>query len=634
VLYRRVCQGLSDGGVLIPESENVKNYIDDKDCYESLYLYNEDQKRQFDETGSVAGIQDVVTNQLYLDFDSKDNLEAAKHDALAVLNQLNKFNIEPEISFTGCKGFSLRIPLDQYISVSEFKTAVFNLAGDLTTFDRVVNNPSRIIRVLNTKHQDSGLYKLQITEQELREATIEDIFHWAETKGEPFDVPAVKLPEFLKVKELPKPSVPVQILPLDFANKPKFLSNCRWALQNGMFKEGQRSTALLCLASTYKNLGYDQEIVYRMLKGVSELQAQRNNQERFPDEEIYNNIVVQVFNESWKNGQYSCREPGNFLYNYCQGLGHHKCNHQVDDQMKPTSLDEVHDSFKHFVTHIEENTVLTGIKAIDENFFLTTGSNVLILGAAASGKTALALNILNNTSKQGIKSVFASLDMARNRMFEKVMYKITGLPREELYHRFQMDQEGPLMDTLKKEFGNVYFFNKSCPTVQDLREYILMCQETSGERIKLVMVDYFERVTSEVSDDTAASKRVAGELQDLVNDLDVCLITLVQPNKASIFGGPDAPIYNYTAIKGSSFVYQAGRQILSIWRPFATPELKANDHFLQLAILKNDLGEMSEYVFGWNGKRGDIYELADHQIEEFEELLAKKEREKKVKDGF
>jgi hypothetical protein len=479
------------------------------------------------------------------------------------------------------------------------------------------------------------LYKIQLAPEELKDEPISNILEWAKKPCETWSTEENEFPASLKAPvEEPKVKVTKEFPSLDLTNKPKELSNCRWALQNGFFKEGQRSTALLALASYYKNKGFDQEIVYRMLKGVAEIQANRTETERFPDSEVYNNIIVQVFSDTWKNGQYSCREPGNFLFDYCKNLGPHKCNHVADDAMKPKTMDSVHAQFKDFVNHIEENTVLTGIKAIDENFFLSTGSNVLVLGAAASGKTALALNILNNTSKNGVKSVFASLDMHRNRMFEKVMYKISGLPRDELYHKFQMDQEGPLMNKLKEEFGNVYFFNKSCPTVQDVRDYVIACQESSGERIKLVMVDYFERVTSDMSDDTASSKRVAGELQDMVNDLDICLITLVQPNKASIFGGPDKPIYNYTAIKGSSFVYQAARQILSIYRPFATPELKEHDKYMGMSILKNDLGEQGDFVFGWNGKRGEIRELEDHEFNDFEELLEKKNREEKEEGGF
>jgi hypothetical protein len=142
------------------------------------------------------------------------------------------------------------------------------------------------------------------------------------------------------------------------------------------------------------------------------------------------------------------------------------------------------------------------------------------------------------------------------------------------------------------------------------------------------MVDYFERLGSERSDDTAASKEVAGALQDLCNDLNLCIVVLVQPNKFSLGGGPDSPLLNYSSIKGSSFLYQAFRSIISIWRPFFTPEHKENDKFLEMAILKNDLGELDLFKFHWNGRKGDIREMTEEESYELERLLEEKKQKK------
>lgn len=135
------------------------------------------------------------------------------------------------------------------------------------------------------------------------------------------------------------------------------------------------------------------------------------------------------------------------------------------------------------------------------------------------------------------------------------------------------------------------------------------------------MFDYFERISSTVSDDTASSKIVAGQIQDLVNDLDVAAITLVQPNKFSLGGGPDTEIKSYTAIKGSSFLYQSFRGIISLSRPFYTPETKDIDKYMVINILKNDLGAQDRFEMGWVGKTGEIYTLEDHERAELKDLM-------------
>jgi hypothetical protein len=234
-------------------------------------------------------------------------------------------------------------------------------------------------------------------------------------------------------------------------------------------------------------------------------------------------------------------------------------------------------------------------------------------------------------------SVFASLDMHRNRLFEKLLYKASNQSREKIYEDFKQDKEEEYLDVISRDYGNVWFYDRSSPTVADIREYILEVQRKTGKRVRFLMLDYFERVNSDKSEDTSASKDISGKLQDLVNDLDIALITLVQPNKFSLGGGPDTPIKSYTSIKGSSFLYQSFRSIVSIWRPFYTPEWSHLDNYMQMAILKNDLGEIGMETFGWRGKTGDIYELTQTEKEIFEKLLEEKnnaEKNSKNSDGW
>lgn len=240
--------------------------------------------------------------------------------------------------------------------------------------------------------------------------------------------------------------------------------------------------------------------------------------------------------------------------------------------------------------------------------------------------TAMALKILKNTSDAGVISVFASLDMRRNRLFEKLLYRVSGLQRKELYKRIQNNDAGDIFKKVREEYKNVYFYDRSCPTVGDIRRYITAIEEDTGKKVKLVMLDYFERVNADKSDETAASKEVAGQLQDLVNDFNVCMVTLVQPNKFSISSGPDTPLLNYSNIKGSSFLSQSFRSIISIWRPFFNPQWQEHDKFMQMAILKNDLGELGMFNFGWDGRRGEIWELGEEGEEELNNLLAQKEQ--------
>lgn len=651
MFYRRLTFGVNDKGKLISTDESLDNHVKRgspfKDYYLSIYKYNQDQFDEFEKKGTIAGITDLVTDQLVFDFDHSENPELAIQDAKTLINTLKKHDIDEEdirVFFSGNKGIHVIINLTEDLTPASFKAITKQLANGLQTFDSVVANPSRILRGIGSVHKTSGLFKIPLTVQELNTLTLEEIKSkarsWDNVDKSKFKWKSVSLPSSIialkSFKEEYKPiSTPIETSDVDWSNKPKQFTNCRWALYNGHFKEGERNNALLCLAATFKNQGDNESIAYRRLKGVAETQSQILGTERYSDNLLYNTIIKVVYDDNWRNGQFTCRDKANWLYDYCQSLGHKKCNHKEEDQLKPKKLSDIQESFKHYVVNIDKNTIKTGIKSLDEKVFLSTGANVSIIGSAGSGKTSLALDIVSNTSKAGVCSVLASLDMHYNRLFEKALYRVSGLDRTNLYDLFKNDQEEDVMKKLQEEFGNVNFFHKSCPTVSDLREYILACQEHSGEKIKLVVLDYFERITSDLNEETAASKRVAGELQDLVNDLDICLVTLVQPNKVSLSGGPDSPILNYTSIKGSSYLYQSFRIIISLWRPFYNPDDFSNDRFMQMAVLKNDLGELAKLDFKWEGKRGLIKELEDSEYMELQKLLKEKSlnAEKEIK-GF
>jgi hypothetical protein len=637
--YVRLCRGLSDKGVLI-KPEEIENSIQDydQDHYVSVYYYNEDHYKRFQKDKTIRGINDVVTDKLVFDFDSKNNLEQARQDTLKAISRLSGYGVKEdciEVYFSGSKGFTLLTKLPKLVNPDQLKSIAINKIGkDLSTLDVSLYNASRILRVPGTKHNDTGLYKIPLSMEEINVLKIEQIKELAKESfvsdpaktsnpnADLYDIPV----------EVPEPLVILAPNDLDLTNKSPQWKDYKWALLQGHFDSGERHNALMVIAATCRGLGYDKDTTFYMCKAASEKQAIRTNAKPFDEEELKTNIIEQsVFSPHWSGGQFSYKNSP-WIQAYCKRMG--LIPKDDDDDNKLCSLSEIETGFTDYVKNIEENTILTGITRLDTEMPLTIGMNLGIVGAASSGKTAIALEILKNTSKSGVVSVFASLDMHRNRLFEKLLYKSSGLSRNQIYQKFKEGKGSELTKKIKEDYGNVYFYDRSCPSVADIRKYIAKVEMETDRKVKLVMVDYFERVNSDRSEETAASKDVAGQLQDLINDLSVCLITLVQPNKFSLSGGPDSPITSYTAIKGSSFLYQSFRSILSIWRPFFTPETKNDDRFMQMAILKNDLGELNLFNFSWEGRTGTISELAEEQQEELNTLLQQKDnRRKKVDNG-
>lgn len=632
--YVRIAEGLDDSGFLYPKDDFEKSlqegFASENDQYSSVYLYNEDHYKQFQTTKSVRGIKNVVTDRIIFDFDSDSDPELARKDTLELVNRLKAKSIDPDnidLYWSGKKGFTVNVKLDRTITPEVHEKVALDVFGKgLQTLDRGVYNASRILRVPNTKHPKSHLYKVKLTYSQLQTLDVDKIKKLA---AKPTD--KIKLSNPIKLQDdvfqLPPP-VKKEKPKLSSTNTvsmltPRHWKDYKWAILNAEgLKAGERHYAMMVIAATCRGLGYNQELTESFLRTFdakySEVTKQGENEEEI------SLTLSSVFSENWNGGQYSI-EKNAWLRSYCERMGFN-----AKEESKVIQLHDIEEEFIDYVKNIDKNTILTGIQELDEAVPLTVGMNLGLVGAASSGKTALALKILKNTSDAGVISVFASLDMRRNRIFEKLLYRVSGLSRQDLYKAIQTDSSlsKKIFSDVKEQYKNVFFYDRSCPTVEDIRDYIKQVELATGQKVKLVMLDYFERVNADKSDDTAASKEVAGKLQDLVNDLNVCLITLVQPNKFSLSAGPDSPILNYTAIKGSGFMYQSFRSIISIWRPFFTPETKDDDKFLEMAVLKNDLGELGKFQFGWSGKRGEIWSLTDEEKNIMNDMIQEKNRRK------
>jgi hypothetical protein len=645
--YVRLTEHLNDFGKLIPVSEDVFAHISDRntDHYKSIYYYNEDHYNTFKREGTIAGITDVTTPLLVWDFDSKNNVDEARRETIELCARLMQYGVPQDavrVAFSGNKGFSVEIETDKRFTPEEFKIINRAMADGLKTNDPKIYNASRIFRVPTTKHQATGLYKLPLTVAQL-EIPIEIIRGMAQDYKNAKDETkqswqtAIILPDAIYAKRVTAAKLEVapayeDPIDLDFKSKPKGLPNCKFAVLNGFFKEGNRSNLLTALCATLKYLGYPKEITYSMLKGAARMQGQRTGAEPFPKTEIWNNVIETVFSSTWQGGQYSCKtDPA--LQAICNSLGANKCRHEPDTAFIEVAA--MTDMFAEYAKNIDSNTIKTGIPMLDDNVQLTIGMPVALLGAPGSGKTSLALDILENTSMNDIDSAFFEMDMYGPLVYMKKLQRHTGVPMREIQRVFrdEPDKFAQWCDEVNERYKRVAFSLKSGQTVQEMREAIHDHQDRIGRKVKLVMVDYLECIAGPFSDATANTAKIAGELKDFATEMGVCVVVLVQPPKSA--GDAGDRLTSMRQIKGSSMLEQSFRVIFGIHREGFSPEHPEWDKFMTISALKNTMGPLFSVDCLWDGVRGKISEINDDGLKELADIrVAKKaEREKKLKES-
>lgn len=624
MLYYRLCKGVNDFGKLIPIDEHVSNYAIDNnhDWYQSLYYYNEDQYKEFKKTGTIAGITEVVTDRLVWDFDSKDNLELARTDSVELCSRLISAGIQSndiQICWSGRKGFAIEVQINSFLNVKEFRNIVSTLAEGLPTYDPVVSNASRIVRVPGTRHLESKLFKRPLNIDQLSNTPINMIKDWASNLDDTPDVGwnQVILPSSLNAMKFDKEVYKIDHIDTDlnFSEKPKGFTNCKFAILNGFFEEGTRSTALTALAATCKALHYPKEVTYSMCKAAARLQSKRVNADPFPKEEIWENIIETVYKPSWKGGQYSCKTDPT-IKRICDSLGGHRCK----AEQVFIELTDLSGKFADYAKNIEQNTVKFGIPEMDEKVQITIGMTVGLLGAPSAGKTNTLLNFLNNTSKADIPGIFFSMDMASHLVYMKLIQKHTGKQKHEVFEAYKHNPKlvAEWNEILKTEYKNIKFSFKNGSSVEDMKNDIMRHQDNIGQKIKLVGYDYLECIQGPYSDSTANSAIIANQLKDVGNELDICNLLLLQPQKHA--GDPAEPLMSMRNVKGSSVIEQACSTIITIYRPGFSPITPENDKFITISTVKDRMDGLVSLDFHWRGLTGTIRSLEDEERQELREL--------------
>ena len=71
----------------------------------------------------------------------------------------------------------------------------------------------------------------------------------------------------------------------------------------------------------------------------------------------------------------------------------------------------------------------------------------------------------------------------------------------------------------------------------------------------------------------------------------------------------------------------------ALWRPGGNRQDPNDDRFMQMAVVKNNLGPLERYKFHWDGPTGTIRNLTPDEEFQLEDLLSRIEEEKREEDN-
>lgn len=649
--YKRISRSFTKN-ILVKatDTEAIQKFMEespDSDYYDSIYLYDEKHKAQYDKTKSLAGITDVQTNRIIFDLDSKTDLEKARKDAILLASRLLSEGIPEEtiqISTSGNKGYHVELFTDQYFNRKEIENILNHYAGDLSTVDFKITDEQRIIRMPLTKHPATGLYKTPVTlfelemhdSDSLKEAAAEVLpKHYSLINSYAVLTPPDRFTLLKNLNPIDKQKleqIEISSDRPDFGRRPKHLSPAKFALQEGFIPDGQSHHAFMILASTYRSLGYNKELAYEMIKATDRLRSLRYGTKRTPKEEIWNNIIQSTFGVSWKGGTYSEQEDKLIL----QIKANFKIKEQEEFATKTVvSIQEVSDIFKDFAENIDSNTIKLGLPGFDEDIRVTTSTFVALLAAPGAGKTSTAYSILNYVSQNNESAIFFSMDMGSPLVYLRLIQRHKGLQSDSIYNAYKNNNISLIneySDVLKEEYKNVKFCFRSGMTVEEIRN-VVAAESSEGRCPKLIVLDYFSCISGPFQDQYANQAYIAHRLKDIGNEFNCCVWALVQPQKSK--GDASYELNSYRAIKGSSTLEEQLSQAFSMHRPGYNPKDSTEDKYVSFTVLKNRMGMLGSYDYHWDGLTGRIRTLTAEEEYDLKQLRSRLEEARETtNDGF
>jgi hypothetical protein len=652
----RVTQTVQDKGRLVApgELDDIVSRNREVDWYYSPFYYSEDALTHFKEKGTISGFAgETWTDTLYWDLDSDGDLDKVLSAGGRLVEKLDSLGLIDgvEVYFSGNKGLHVLCRTKNKFSPTETSRICYNLAVEAkadSVFDTVVYNPTRIFRVVNTKHKKSGLFKIQLRLEEIADSDFDEKKIRDMAKKPRFDVEesgkAVDA-DFLKQTYKEREKTTSQTFKKfegggtaeesSTIELPEGMRRSNYLLELGHFGKGERNSALIRIASYAKyKKGMDKDQARQLINLALQRRAELGLGDPTWDEnEIEKTVLSLVFSDKWRKGYFSCA-PGaekedKFLQDACD-KGPGCCMLQPKPQIVTMGIDSLIEQYKKYAGESPDVYPKFGIEWLDNYVRLRPKNYSIINGANGSGKTSLATQLIDNLNKQKLYHMFFSADMADSSLFEKLGAKYTQYDQFEIERAFQNvvkntdptqrdhDIMAEVVTKLKSALPYTIFdFTSSLKS--DIIEKTIRETEASMQiKVRLAIIDYAGRISSEHGDSSYMNAtQNALDANTIAKRCDCHLVYISQISREQ--GDHIKPLRTSRVSKDSGAWEENATVVLNVWRPMGFDP--GVDKYIHLFLGKNrGPGVSAEHVMWWDGKEGSFRELTDEEYEYYRRM--------------
>lgn len=549
--------GLHNRNKVIKQGDRKLSSNSNVECYETIWRYTEDFDKYVKETGSVEDYKGLHTaNEIIFDFDSNDLLRAQTDAKRFITELIMTYDIPLDnigIFFSGKKGFHITLPIGLLGDVKpsedfhlKYKEFIKSVIGDrYETADLSIYNPMRLIRIQNTKHGESGLYKIPLSFNELNGFSPQEIktiarnpkpddYNWIEAQVEvnPNKVLQAVWDTVELTEEKKSPSERME-------------SNSFINALTGS-KEGGRHEQITKIAGFL----IDRDIQYAESLALLKLWNLKNNPP-LSDERLEKDLKG-VYKSYWDKRP-QAQAPAVI----------------TEPSLKDILVygDKYTEAYDHHIARIGKyGRIKTGYDIIDEPMRgMIAGEVMIVVGKTSIGKSAFIHNILMNNVDLGRRVLFFSLEMPIATVAERnlqLRLRKSGrqIERESL--------EGlPFIHTdierVSKSLERFITIPVQGIKYTLIEKYIKETEDFFGEKIDLVGIDYAGLITFEAGSLYEQQSGIAKDLKALSGRTETGIVNLAQVSKNYKETDP----VDLDASRDSGVVIEACDYMIGLWRP-------------------------------------------------------------------
>jgi replicative DNA helicase len=195
-----------------------------------------------------------------------------------------------------------------------------------------------------------------------------------------------------------------------------------------------------------------------------------------------------------------------------------------------------------------------------------TNADLIVIGARPSqGKTAFALNMLNNWVKQGVPVGFFSAEMSDKSIITRLMSMCSGINARDLKGAGKLKISLNILRSVHEQYPTNFMIDDT-PNIS-VQELKLKAKKMKRMGARIIVVDYLQLITSEREHFSREQEvsYISRSLKGLAKELNVPVVVLAQLNREAEKRPDGKPITS--DLRDSGGIEQDADQLMFLYDP-------------------------------------------------------------------